>query len=44
MSKIDSNKRIDINQYKDPWDKEMHNFAPGEENKFMEWFLDNANI
>lgn len=44
MAKIDSNKRIDINQYKDPWDKEMHNFAPGEENKFMEWFLDNANI
>lgn len=39
MTKIDSNKKIDINQYKDPWDKEMHNFALGEEDKFMEWFF-----
>lgn len=44
MTKIDSNKKIDINQYKDPWDKEMHNFALGEEDKFMEWFLENANV
>lgn len=44
MTKIDSNKKIEINLYKDPWDKEMHNFAPGEEDKFMEWFLENANV
>lgn len=44
MTKIDSNKKIEINLYKDPWDKEMHNFAPGEEDQFMEWFLENANV
>ena len=44
MTKIDSNQKRDINQYKDPWDREIHNFAIGEEEIFMEWFLENANV